>query len=120
MVYTPVFYLIEVEYTSQARRLRKQLAPLLYARVELKTNRHCKATLIAFAKRPQYAQLVRRLVVRVNDPQWTDPDDDIDEDAIASLITQIAIAGSFSALSSFQWDGMEMPGDNLWLALKAS
>jgi hypothetical protein len=106
--------------TGQAHRLRTLLAPLLYARVELKTNKHCKTTLPALSRQPSLALLVRRLVVRINNPEWTDPGDAIDEDIIASLIGQIASAGNFKSLSSFEWDGLEMPHDRLWLSLRVS
>lgn len=103
-----------------SHRLRKLLAPLLYARVELKTNKHCKTILSALSRQPALALLVRRLVVRVNNPEWTDPGDEIDEDVIAALITQIASAGWLKPLIAFEWDGLEMPHDNLWLSLQVS
>jgi len=96
------------------------LAPLLYARVELKTNKHCKTTLPALSRQPALAHLVRKLVVRVNNPEWTDSGDAIDEDIIALLIGKIASAGDFKSLISFEWDGLEMPHDNLWLSLRVS
>jgi hypothetical protein len=105
---------------GQSHRLRKLLAPLLYARVELKTNKHCKTILSALSRQPALALLVRRLVVRVNNPEWTDPGDEIDEDVIAALITQIASAGWLKPLIAFEWDGLEMPHDNLWLSLQVS
>jgi len=96
------------------------LAPLLYKRVELKTNRHCKTTLLALSKCPDLAQHVRKLVIRVNNPEWTDAGGEINEDIIASFIEKMATAGSLKGLRSFEWDGLEMPCDELWLSLKLS
>ncbi|KDR77173.1 hypothetical protein GALMADRAFT_225310 [Galerina marginata CBS 339.88] len=101
-----------------SRRLSRVLAPVLYATVELKTNKSCKTTLIAFAKRPDITQHVRRLIVRPNSVEWTDPGDEMDEGLVASLIARIA--GRLGALEAFEWDGMEMPNDELWSALKTS
>jgi len=96
------------------------LAPLLYKRVELKTNRHCKTTLLALSKCPDLAQHVHKLVIRVNNPEWTDAGGEINEDIIASFIEKMATAGSLKGLRSFEWDGLEMPCDELWLSLKLS
>lgn len=94
------------------------LAPVLYQTVELKTNKQCKTTLIALAKRPEITQHVLRLVVRPNSLEWTDPADQMDEDLIACLIARMA--DRLRNLEAFEWDGMEMPDDELWSALKTS
>ncbi len=64
---------------------------MLYYRVELKTNKQCKTTLITFSKHPEITQHIRQLVVRVNAVEWTDPDEEIDEDLVATLISKLAL-----------------------------
>jgi len=100
--------------------MRNLLAPLLYASVDLKTNRHCKNTLIALSKSSDLAQYVRRLAVRTNNLEWTDKGGEIDEVLISNLIGRIAASGSLNSLEAFEWDGLEMPHDDLWLALRTS
>jgi hypothetical protein len=94
------------------------LAPVLYSTVELKTNKQCKATLVALSKRPENTRHIRRLIVRPNNLEWTDPGDEIDEDLIATLVA--SMANQLRTLEAFEWDGIEMPNDNVWSALKKS
>ena len=89
---------------------------MLYFRVELKTNKQCKTALITFSKHPEITQHIRQLVVRVNAVEWTDPDEEIDEDLVATLISKLALR--LGGLETFQWDGLEMPHDQLWSALR--
>lgn len=91
---------------------------MLYASVELTTNKNCKNALIALAKRPDLMQHVRRLVVRPNCVEWTDEGEEMDEGLVATLISRMAV--SLRALEVFEWDGMEMAGSVLWAALKLS
>ena len=104
--------------SQQSRRLRKALAHVLYASVELVTNRQCKTTLIALSKQPENAGYVRRLVVRPNCIEWTLPGEEVSEDLFAGLIC--SIAPTLRYLEAFVWDGLEMPRDDLWLALRTS
>ncbi|KAH9474684.1 hypothetical protein JR316_0013149 [Psilocybe cubensis] len=104
--------------SSCSRRLSKILGPVLYANVELKTNKHCKTALIALAKRPDLTQHIRRLVVRPNCVEWTDSGDEMDEDLLATLIARMA--PRLQALEAFEWDGLEMPGPELWDSLRTS
>ncbi|KAF8909635.1 hypothetical protein CPB84DRAFT_1431427 [Gymnopilus junonius] len=101
-----------------SHRLSKMLAPVLFHTVELKTNKQCKSTLITLAKRPEVMQHIRRLVVRPNSVEWTDPADEMDEDLVACLIARMA--DRLRNMEAFEWDGMEMPDDGLWSALKTS
>jgi len=91
-------------------------APILYSTVELKTNKQCKTTLVALSKRPELSRHIRHLIIRPNTLEWTDPGDEIDEDLVATLIG--SMAKQLRTLEAFEWDGMEMPNDNLWTALK--
>ncbi|KIM41466.1 hypothetical protein M413DRAFT_11036 [Hebeloma cylindrosporum] len=101
-----------------SRRLRTLFAPVLYSTVELKTNKQCKVTLVALSKRPELSRHIRHLIVRPNTLEWTDPGDEIDEDLVATLIA--SMAKQLRTLEAFEWDGMEMPNDTLWMALKRS
>ncbi|PPQ99327.1 hypothetical protein CVT24_009195 [Panaeolus cyanescens] len=103
-----------------SRHLYNLLLPILYASVDLKTNRQCKTTLIALSKRPEISFHVRSLRVHVNSQQWTDSSDEIDENLIATLIARSATNRLFRALEEFEWDGREMPKDELWKALRMS
>ncbi|KAF5320956.1 hypothetical protein D9619_000393 [Psilocybe cf. subviscida] len=103
-----------------SHQLRIALIPLLYATVELKTNKHCKTSLLALSKNHDVTQYIRRLIVRPNSLQWTEPGDEVDEDGVASLVAAMASAGHLRALEAFEWDGIEMPHDAMWLALRKS
>lgn len=84
--------------------------------MELKTNKQCKTALITFSKHPEITQHIRQLVVRVNPVEWTDPDEEIDEALVATLISKLAV--QLGGLEAFEWDGLEMPHDQLWAALR--
>ncbi|KAF8974260.1 hypothetical protein BDZ97DRAFT_1911460 [Flammula alnicola] len=99
-----------------SRRLRKLLATILYSTVELKTNKHCKTTLIALSKHPEITQHIRRLIIRPNSLEWTNPGDEMNEDQVATLIA--SMAGQLRNLEAFEWDGMDMPHNELWAALR--
>lgn len=99
-----------------SRRIRALLIPRLYTDVELKTNRHCKTTLLSLTKYRDHARHIRRLVVAPNNMAWTPPGEEIDEGVIAKLLT--ALVPHLRSLESFVWAGWEMPPDELWLALR--
>lgn len=92
------------------------LIPRLYATVELTTNRHCKITLESFSHSPKLTHHIRVLTVRPNNVERTPQGEYLDEDSIAGLIANMAIR--MPLLRSFYWDGLEMPYDKLWLALR--
>lgn len=99
------------------RRAREALLPILYATVELKMNRHCKAALEAFSRHTELAaEHIRCLSVRPNNVERTSADDHLNEALVASLI--VKIASRLRLLRSFCWDGLEMPDDKMWLALR--
>ncbi|GLB39953.1 hypothetical protein LshimejAT787_0704630 [Lyophyllum shimeji] len=99
------------------RSARVALLPMLYATVELKTNRHCKAALEAFSRQPELtAQHIRSLIVRPNNVERTAAGDHLNEALVAGLV--IKIASRMRLLRSFCWDGQEMPDDRMWLALR--
>ncbi|KAF8065290.1 hypothetical protein FPV67DRAFT_1671562 [Lyophyllum atratum] len=99
------------------RRARETLLPRLYTRVELRTNRHCKNALEAFTRHPELAvQYIRTLIVRPNNVERTSAGDHLNEALVAGHI--VKIASRMRLLQSFCWDGLEMPDDKLWLALR--
>ncbi|KAF8192526.1 hypothetical protein BJ912DRAFT_962263 [Pholiota molesta] len=101
-----------------SRRLNTVLAPVLYSTVELKTNKHCKTALISFAKRPEITQHIKRLIVRVNSMEWTSPEEEVDEDLVATLIAKVS--SHLRGLEAFEWDGLEMAHDDLWSSLRTN
>ncbi|KAG5728119.1 hypothetical protein E4T56_gene19269 [Termitomyces sp. T112] len=105
---------LSISLTCQ--RARKVLVPRLYATVELRTNRHCKVALEAFSASPKVTHHIRILIVRPNNVERTPQGDYLDEELIAGLISTLAIR--MPLLRSFYWDGLEMPKDELWLALR--
>jgi hypothetical protein len=94
-----------------------QLQPRLYADVDLKTNKQCKL-LSVLAKRPSLVRHIRKLSVRPNNPEWTLPEDPVNEIAISDFISRMA--PYLTSLHTFVWDGLEMPDDGLWLKLRKS
>ncbi|KAG6872001.1 hypothetical protein C0995_014020 [Termitomyces sp. Mi166 len=105
---------LSISLTCQSAR--RVLIPRLYATVELATNRHCKVTLEAFLHSPKFTRHIRVLTVRPNNVERTPQGDYLDEELIAGLIATMAIR--MPLLRSFRWDGLEMPNDKLWLALR--
>ncbi|KAJ6622768.1 hypothetical protein B0H10DRAFT_2012805 [Mycena sp. CBHHK59/15] len=97
--------------------MRERLMPRLYAEVDLKTNKQCKA-LSVMAKHPGVVQHIKKLAVRPNNTEWTIPEDPINEVAVSDLLSRISV--HLTSLHTFIWDGLEMPEDQLWLKLRKS
>ncbi|KAG6917352.1 hypothetical protein DXG01_002817 [Tephrocybe rancida] len=70
----------------------------------------------AFVNCPKLTCNIRMLVVRPNNVERAPAGDHLDEDFVAGLIA--TVASRMSLLRSFYWDGLEMPNDKLWLALR--
>ncbi|KAF9563821.1 hypothetical protein CPC08DRAFT_305554 [Agrocybe pediades] len=103
-----------------SHRLSKLFAPALYHTVSLKTNRHCKSGLLTLSRKPHLSQHIRALAIHVNALEWTERGDEVDEDLVAGLVAKMAERRGLKGLEAFEWDGMEMPVDSLWMALKNS
>jgi hypothetical protein len=88
----------------------------LYDTVELKANKHCISALEAFSKQPEITQHIHTLIVRPNNMEQTPLDDFLDETFVSNII--VCMSCRLPALQAFTWDGVEMPGDNLWLSLR--
>ncbi|KAJ3506446.1 hypothetical protein NLJ89_g6864 [Agrocybe chaxingu] len=113
-----------------SHRTHALVSPLLYHTIDLKSTTQCKITLLALSKRPatERSVHVRRLVVRPNNPEWSgDPSGEpdsatmlLEEERIAKLVNVLARKGHFVSLDTFEWDGLEMPGPDMWDALRIS
>ncbi|RDB28146.1 hypothetical protein Hypma_001390 [Hypsizygus marmoreus] len=98
------------------RQARAALLPRLYNTVELRSNKACRSALEAFSKRSEITQHIQTLTVRPNNTERTPSGEHLDELLVSNLI--IVIASRLPSLHSFYWDGLEMPDDKLWLALR--
>ncbi|RDB15634.1 hypothetical protein Hypma_004008 [Hypsizygus marmoreus] len=99
--------------------LRTFLIPALYESVTLKSSRKCRITLTMLAKRPDICAHIRKFAVRPNYYlSWPKPDEALEEDWVACMIEKIA--GDLTQLQTFDWDGLEVPGDRMWGALRTS
>ena len=66
--------------------------------------------------RPDICGYIRKLVVRPNYYlSWPRRDSHLDEEWVVDMIERIA--PSLVLLNSFDWDGLEVPGDMMWDAL---
>ncbi|KAK7039486.1 Dna polymerase gamma [Favolaschia claudopus] len=104
-------------------RIYATLLPVLFTSVDLGSSRMCKVTLDALlAGKPDVARYIRRLVVRPNhvDRRRSQlPPKQIDENWVAQSIVKLATSGRLSKLTSFFWDGSEMPQDDIiWSTLR--
>ncbi|KAL0958693.1 hypothetical protein HGRIS_014025 [Hohenbuehelia grisea] len=100
-----------------SRAVRSLLIPALYATVVLKSSRQCRVALTALLEQPAVCATVRKLAVRPNYYlAWPKPDEHLDEQWVVDAI--IRIAPKLTGLHTFDWDGLEMPEDYLWPALR--
>ncbi|KAJ7512735.1 hypothetical protein B0H11DRAFT_5847 [Mycena galericulata] len=103
-------------------RIYATLLPVLYASVDLQSSRTCRYTIEMFLNgRSDVTRYIHRLVVRPNhvDRRSQQPAKQIDEDWVAQSIIKLATTGRLQRLSSFFWDGSEMPqDDSLWSTLR--
>ncbi|KAJ7666174.1 hypothetical protein DFH06DRAFT_268800 [Mycena polygramma] len=104
-------------------RIHATLLPALYASVDLRSSRMCKITLeMMLNRRPDVSRYIRHLIIRPNhvDRRTKEPAKVIDEDSVAQSIVTLATTGRLSRLTSFFWDGSEVPqDDSLWSTLRA-
>ncbi|KAJ7683022.1 hypothetical protein B0H17DRAFT_1075025 [Mycena rosella] len=104
-------------------RIYATLLPALYASVDLRSSRMCRNTLeMLLTGRSDVTRYIRRLVVRPNhvDRRSRQPVKPIDENWVVQSIIKLATTGRLSRLTSFFWDGSEMPqDDSLWSTLRA-
>ncbi|KAF5372348.1 hypothetical protein D9615_009263 [Tricholomella constricta] len=109
--------ILSFSLTSSA--IRAFLVPALYESVYLKSSRKCQLTLTMLAKRPDICAHIRKLAVRPNYYlSWPRPDEPLRENWVAFMIE--GMAGSLVSLHTFDWDGLEVPQDRMWGALRRS
>ncbi|KAF7369538.1 F-box domain-containing protein [Mycena venus] len=109
--------ILNVSLTS--KHVRILLIPELYKTVHLRSSRSCKSGLMMLALRPDLCAHIQKLAVRPNYYlAWPTRDVRLDEDWVAEKIS--VIAKTLTHLRTFDWDGLEMPRDGLWLTLRNS
>ncbi|KAJ7485291.1 hypothetical protein FB451DRAFT_52404 [Mycena latifolia] len=112
--------LLSLSLTSS--RIHATLLPVLYASVDLRSSRMCRNTIeMLLNGRSDVTRYIRRLVVRPNhvDRRSRQPVKPIDERWVAQSVMKLATTGRLPRLTSFFWDGSEMPQDDLWSTLRA-
>lgn len=91
--------------------------PALYDTITLKSSRDCKVTLEMLRKERHICGFIRKLAVRPNYYlAWPKPDEELSEAWVADMIE--AISKDLIILHTFDWDGLELPKDSLWSALR--
>ncbi|KAF7372077.1 F-box domain-containing protein [Mycena venus] len=109
--------ILNVSLTSKHARML--LTAELYKTVHLRSSRSCKSGLMMLAGRPELCAHIQKLTVRPNYYlAWPTRDVRLDEDWVAKKIS--VIAKTLTHLRTFDWDGLEMPRDELWLTLRNS
>ncbi|KAJ7185618.1 hypothetical protein C8R46DRAFT_1342852 [Mycena filopes] len=109
-----------------SRSVYATLLPLLYASVDLRSSRMCRNVIDMFLNgRPDVTRYLRKLVVRPNHVDRrrvphqpaTKP---VDEAWVVQSLIKLATSGRLARLTSFFWDGSEIPqDDSLWSTLRA-
>ncbi|KAJ6520979.1 hypothetical protein DFH09DRAFT_1193355 [Mycena vulgaris] len=108
---------LNLSLTSQ--EMRSLLIPRLYRSVFLGSSAACSSALPMFRRHPDVCGCIRELVVRPNyRSSWPDSDTVIDETLVVDRLTEIC--KTLKSLQTFEWDGAELAGDHLWMALRYS
>ncbi|KAJ7923903.1 hypothetical protein B0H13DRAFT_2399720 [Mycena leptocephala] len=109
--------ILSVSLTSS--HVRMLLIPELYRTVHLRSSRSCDSGLRMLAQRPDLCAHIQKLAVRPNYYlAWPTRDMQLSEEWVALMIS--AITKTLTHLRTFDWDGLEMPRDALWLTLRKS
>ncbi|KAJ4482092.1 hypothetical protein J3R30DRAFT_3456392 [Lentinula aciculospora] len=107
--------LLSLSLTS--KYVRALLLPVLYDTVVLKSSRACRTALKMFFEWPDICRYIRKLAVRPNYYlAWPKANERLDEDWVVDML--LKIAENMPLLHTFDWDGLEMPKDRLWIALR--
>ncbi|KAJ7272302.1 hypothetical protein C8J57DRAFT_1715740 [Mycena rebaudengoi] len=96
--------------------MRNLLLRRLYRSLHLGSGAACSSALPMLARRPDICAIIRELVVYPSGT-WLVNDRTIDEASIADNIQMIA---PNLRLHSFEWRGVHMAKDDMWMALKES
>ncbi|KIK52077.1 hypothetical protein GYMLUDRAFT_180601 [Collybiopsis luxurians FD-317 M1] len=97
--------------------VRTLLMPVLYDTVVLKSSHACKITLTMLVQRPNICRYIRKLAVRPNYYlAWPKANEHLDEYWVCDMLIQSA--ENMPLLHTFDWDGLEMPNNQLWVTLR--
>jgi hypothetical protein len=88
----------------------------MYASVDLKSSRQCKATLSFLVKHPEITRHIRKLFVRPNYQEWLAEDTLLDETWVMDMIERIS--DHLDVLNAFIWEGLEIASDQMWSKLQ--
>lgn len=105
------------------------LLPSLYRTLVLPSSDHCLAVLPRFNRRKPLSgtfstgrmlcSYIRELVLKPNYYlAWPRKDRHIDENWVSSMVEKLAKKGWLANLESFEWEGLEVPRDEMWEALR--
>ena len=94
------------------------LTSSLYRTVTLQSSSDCKVILELLLKRADICGHIREFAVQPNYYKaWPKSDKRICEIWVANAIKKIS--RHLKAIRSFDWDGLELPDDSLWLELRS-
>ena len=92
--------------------------PALYETVTLKSSKNCRVTLNMLLHRKDICGYIRKLAVRPNYYlAWPKPDEHLSEAWVVETIEHLST--SLTAMHTFDWDGLELPNDSLWVTLRS-
>lgn len=92
--------------------------PALYETVTLKSSKNCRVTLNMLLHRKDICGYIRKLAVRPNYYlAWPKPDEHLSEAWVVETIEQLST--NLTAMHTFDWDGLELPNDSLWVTLRS-
>lgn len=70
-----------------------------------------------FVKRPNICRYIRKIAVRPNYYlAWPKANERLAEDWVVEML--LLVAENMPLLHTFDWDGLEMPKDQLWATLR--
>ncbi|KAM6494691.1 hypothetical protein JOM56_009314 [Amanita muscaria] len=105
------------------------LLPSLYRTLVLPSSDHCLTVLPRFNRRKPLSgtfstgrmlcSYIRELVLKPNYYlAWPRKDRHVDENWVAGMVENFAKKGWLANLESFEWEGLEVPRDEMWEALR--
>ncbi|TFK23868.1 hypothetical protein FA15DRAFT_593397 [Coprinopsis marcescibilis] len=109
--YLPASDILSLSLTS--RQLQTLLQPALYETVVLKSSKSCRKTLRMFQNNRHLCQHIKKFAVRPNYYlSWPQQDETLDENWVVDRL--VDLSKDFVLLTTFDWDGLELPNDRLW------
>jgi hypothetical protein len=114
-LYLPVTYIPCL--STQSSHVRTLLLPALYDTIILKSSKHCRLTLTMLLTHPHLCTYIKKLAVRPNYYlAWPKSDRTLDENWVVKMI--IDLSKYLKNMHTFDWDGLELPQDQLWDELR--